>query len=311
MFKNFNFNTIIVLLLVTNFVANSQDIRVIDNKGTIKKIHIVSTDPGNLIQTGTDGGTYLPPNFLDLIVKKETIGYTFSAGFTQGNNGTNLFNINSTVTRTSAGQYSIVFDEPHPNGSNYPIVLGVEEDTGNRDGRIIQVVDNSQTANGFRVMILTGDNGGTADAIVDENWSFEVTATITVVTDIDQNNTNTTNNVIGTEDTSGVLLTNNFRDTSTFDLTFRNTTNSPVNWEIILDHVPYSTIPNLNLAPGDYVLTGTSNNGDGTFKYLFTSVNPIAAFDNFTISGDIVSPAGNTFGGGTPMGGTTITYYTR
>jgi hypothetical protein len=118
-----------------------------------------------------------------LTVTKETIGYVFSAAHTQGS-GANLFNINSSVSRTATGRYTVTLSSAHPNGVNYDITLGVQEDTGNRDGRIIQVVAGSQTATGFQVMILTGDNGGTADGIVDENWYFSVSDTKEVVTDI-------------------------------------------------------------------------------------------------------------------------------
>ncbi len=121
-----------------------------------------------------------------LSVTKEIIGYVFSAGKTTSS-GTNSFNINSSVSRTATGRFSVSFTTAHPNGSDYDIALGVEEDSTNRDGRIIQVVEGSQTANGFDIMILVGDNGGTADTYVDETWFFNVSATKEVVTDVSLN----------------------------------------------------------------------------------------------------------------------------
>lgn len=163
--------------------TNDLDILVTTATGVVEKKPLLAAETDNELTLGVNGGIYLEP----LTVTTQTIGYTFAAGLTQGNNGNNLFNINSSVTNTANGRYTVTFDTPHPNGANYSIVLGVEEDTGNRDGRIIQVVDNSQTANGFQVMILTGDNGTTADGFVEENWSFQVAATLSVVTNVTQN----------------------------------------------------------------------------------------------------------------------------
>lgn len=72
----------------------------------------------------------------------------------------------------SGGEYSIAFN-PALSGE-YSITLGVAEDRQNRDGRIIQWIDGTKSGAGFDVHILTGDNGGAADARVTEDWSFSI-----------------------------------------------------------------------------------------------------------------------------------------
>ncbi|RKM82876.1 hypothetical protein D7030_12015 [Flavobacteriaceae bacterium AU392] len=125
---------------------------------------------------GPAGADGVSPTFT---ITRETIGYIFAAGLTQGD-GTNLFNINSTVVRNSQGRYTVTFPTPHPNGANYVVTLGPE---GDRD--LItsnpHVNDNNKTANGFEISIVQGN------ALVDVNWSFNVTATRSVIVDIVQN----------------------------------------------------------------------------------------------------------------------------
>jgi len=141
---------------------------------------------GNDVTLSNSGGT--------ISFTKETIGYIFAALHHSGANGNGaiLYQINNSVTgssrttRTNTGRYNVRFSTPHPNGANYPISLGVRVD-GNRDGRIIQVVDGTQNANGFNVVILTGDNGTAADPYVDSHWYFNVSATKEVITNISVN----------------------------------------------------------------------------------------------------------------------------
>lgn len=90
----------------------------------------------------------------------------------------------STLTRTAPGQWSVVLTTPHPDGVNYHPSLTVEEQSANRDSVDIQVVQGTQTANGFDIMLTTGDNGGSEDTYVDAPWSFAVTAPTTVITGI-------------------------------------------------------------------------------------------------------------------------------
>lgn len=295
-------------------VSTDLDILIATPDGVVQKKPLLAAEADNQLTLGTNGGVYLPTATSNgpLNVQTQTIGYVFAAGLTQGNNGNNLFNINSSVTNTANGQYTVTFNTAHPNGANYSIVLGVEEDDTNRDARIIQVIDGSQTANGFSVMILTGDNGGTADPLVEENWSFQVAAEITVVTNVTQGTTPpvASTTPVGTEDTTGASLRLfNFADRSNrFQISLGNTTGNPVNYEILLSNVPYNSIP--NLSTGNYTVSAPSSNPDGTFNFLFTSTAPLAAFQNLIITGDFVTPNGNTFGG-QPTLPTTIRLFTR
>ena len=119
-----------------------------------------------------------------------TIGYIFASAHIDGvgsGQGTAPYALNSTVTRTSTGRYTIEFLVDHPSGNDYPITLGVQEDSVNRDGRIIQVVAGSQNASGFSVIIFVGDNGDDPDTEVDEDWYFSVPATMSVITNVEVN----------------------------------------------------------------------------------------------------------------------------
>ncbi|WP_397363587.1 hypothetical protein [Olleya sp. R77988] len=177
----------------TNIATNATDIADhiaadLDTDAT-NEIQTV-TSPDNSITVTPVGNNYqltLPSSATPSItLTKETIGYTFSSAFISGtNNATNnLFNINSTVTRTATGRYNVVFDNPHPNGPNYDVTFGADESVTLRDGIILHVVEGSRTANGFSVYLGTGDNGGTADLLVDTPWSYQVSDTKEVITNI-------------------------------------------------------------------------------------------------------------------------------
>ena len=122
-----------------------------------------------------------------LNVTKETIGYVFAASYIN-QNGTNTWhNINvnnSSISRTGTGRYSVTFLTNHPNGQYYDITFGYKGDN-QRDGRIIQV--RNQTANGFTIEVLTGDNSTTADILVNSVWYFSVSSTKEVVTGVSLN----------------------------------------------------------------------------------------------------------------------------
>ncbi len=85
----------------------------------------------------------------------------------------------------------------------------------------------------------------------------------------------------------------NFFDDGPFNpyqLQIRNTTGALLNYEVFVENVPYATIPGLNL--GNHTLI-TTNNGDGTFNYLFTSTAPIGPNATRQILGSgSPSPAG-------------------
>jgi len=148
--------------------------------------------------TGTDGqvlsSTGTGTDWVDntsntptLNVTKETIGYVFAASYVNWNGTNNWHNINVTnagITKNGTGRYTVNFTSSHPNGNYYDITFGYKGDNS-RDGRIIQV--RNQNSNGFEIEIMTGDNGTTADILVDSTWYFNVSATKEVVTGVSLN----------------------------------------------------------------------------------------------------------------------------
>ena len=120
----------------------------------------------------------------NLNVTKELIEYEKYRG--RSATGTTVQHVdNATMTRTAVGQWQVRFTGgTHPNGESYTPHLTAEEQLANRDGVIIQIVQGTQNASGFDVMMITGDNGGAADGFVDSPWSWGVEAPITVVTDV-------------------------------------------------------------------------------------------------------------------------------
>ena len=91
----------------------------------------------------------------------------------------------------------------------------------------------------------------------------------------------------------GKIVSDNFQDgeaNATFNLQVRNTNGGDVNWQALVENVPYATIP--GLAAGSYTLV-TTDNGDGTFNHLFTGTQTLVGFANITITGGIPDPPGN------------------
>ena len=126
----------------------------------------LDNDPNNEIQT-------LTPVFTTIYSEEY---YAIS------NNGTTQSDSrNATITRTGTGRWTVLFSAPHPDGANYHPSVTSYEDVTNRDARDIQVVEGSQTANGFDIQITTGDNGTGADTPVDTPWSFGVDAPVQVL----------------------------------------------------------------------------------------------------------------------------------
>jgi hypothetical protein len=76
---------------------------------------------------------------------------------------------------------------------------------------------------------------------------------------------------------------NNFR------LQFGNSTNTPIDYRVVIEEVPYSTIPNLNLGNHTHEVI---DNGNGTYDHIFRSTQALAAYGSTTISGSRVSPYG-------------------
>jgi hypothetical protein len=265
---------------------------------------------GQILSSTVTGTEWIDQSTPSLMVTKETIGYVFAAAHTLGN-GTNSFNINCSVNRTATGRYTVTFTTAHPNGANYDITFGAQVD-GNRDSRIVSVVQGTQTANGFDLILVTGDNGTTADTYVDEVWYFNTSATKEVVTDVTLTTTSTPTGSavtpIGVLDTANRFNIYNYGDVSSFALDFANTANSATDYEILISNAPYSTIP--NISAGNYTLTSSAN-GNGTYNHLITSTAPIGGNNsNITITGSQPSPSG-TNNGGQPNAPITITFYTR
>ena len=98
--------------------------------------------------------------------------------------GTTNIARNSTVTNTAVGQYTVSFITPHPDGADYEVLFGQDEDGADRDVVKLSVVEGSRTANGFDVQVTVDDNGAGADIYADEPWSFEVLREITVITNV-------------------------------------------------------------------------------------------------------------------------------
>lgn len=89
---------------------------------------------------------------------------------------------NITATRTGAGSWTITLSPAHPDGTNYHISTTTEEEGNLRDTPDITVVQGTKTATGFNIQITTGDNGGTADVLVDAPFTIGIDAPVTVIT---------------------------------------------------------------------------------------------------------------------------------
>ena len=77
-------------------------------------------------------------------------------------------------TNNDNREYVITFNQPHPQGANYvPHVHGISNEP-NGDEVKVNVVENSITANGFRVITTLDDNGQSSDQQVFLNFTFEV-----------------------------------------------------------------------------------------------------------------------------------------
>lgn len=99
---------------------------------------------------------------------------------------------------------------------------------------------------------------------------------------------------------TGSLTVFNFQDgesNNNFNLQVGNQTNTPVNWEVLLQAVPYSSIP--SITTGNYTMQVAPNGSN--FDILFTGTSPINAFNNITITGGQPSPVGVGTANGNPQ----------
>ena len=119
---------------------------------------------------------------------------------------------------------------------------------------------------------------------------------VTVLTNASSGETDTTDELSPSLSASnGELVFFNFSDQfNRFRAQIGNRTNAPLNWQMFVENVPYSDIPNID-ASAPYTLESQAN-ADGTFTYLFTGSTRIPAFGNITIAGFPISPPGNNTG---------------
>ncbi len=143
----------------------------------------VLTDNSDGTYTHDDGtgNTVVIDTNQSLTLTTEDIIVGHASGFQDGT--TTLQARNTTITRTAQGQYTVTFATPHPDGANYEVLFGVDEDAS-RDVSKVSVVKGTRTANGFDLIVTDDDNGAAADLLVDEPWSFEVLREITVLTNV-------------------------------------------------------------------------------------------------------------------------------
>lgn len=91
------------------------------------------------------------------------------------------------VTNTGVGTFAVTFANAHPNGVDYTVTWGAEED-GNGDVPKQHIVRGTQTATGFTFRNTVDDNG-TANDINNTNsgWHFQIPCQVEFVTDVQQN----------------------------------------------------------------------------------------------------------------------------
>ena len=115
----------------------------------------------------------------------------------------------------------------------------------------------------------------------------------------------------GTLDNTGHLNLNFFEDNNNFLLFVGNFSGQgPADFEVLLSNVPYSTI--VLTGAGGHVLTGTNDNGNGTFTHLITSgTTSVAGQPQVEITGNPTSPLGFSSGPAatSPVAPTTITFF--
>lgn len=190
----------------------------------------------------------------------------------------------ASITRTSTGFYNLVA----PAGAVVAIPTVVEA-PGTRDSIEIHM---GTSFTGGTLHISEGDNGGTANIPRDRPWSITWYGKKTMVVcdtvgpaDVFEPD------LISLPPADGKIVSDNFQDQPfvPFNLQVRNTTGNTVDWQALVENVPYATIPNLNL---NGALIQTVDNGDGTYSHMFTGES-IAPFQNIIITGGVVSPSGD------------------
>ena len=94
-------------------------------------------------------------------------------GYVNGTTGALNAGDGASISRTAAGSYTVTFDTAESD-ANYIVLLTVEDDRAGRDD--INITVDNQATTGFDVTVREGDNGTTADVLIDQDWYFQVLA---------------------------------------------------------------------------------------------------------------------------------------
>lgn len=90
-----------------------------------------------------------------------------------GADGTLFNGCNAEAEQVSTGIYQVTFPTTLSSPS-YAVTFGNINDGTTRDGRHIEVINGTQNASGFQYYVATGDNGVTADVLVNGQANFHV-----------------------------------------------------------------------------------------------------------------------------------------
>ena len=108
---------------------------------------------------GPAGATITSP--LDVYHAAGSVDSSGTANYIQG----------ATVSKTGTGVYSVSFTNSHPNGSDYAVLISMEQNSGDDD--FVPAYTN-QTPNGFDVEIGEQDNGTSPGVFIDWGFSFYI-----------------------------------------------------------------------------------------------------------------------------------------
>jgi len=233
----------------------------------------VSTDSNNSLQTGSDNGIYYSSPI-------KSFGKTNA-------NGSAAKIVNATVSKveSTTGQYQITFTSAM-NDADYIIQLSQpsRNGSGNDDPGIAYY---DQQTTGFKVRIGDNDNGGSDRSKFNSEFMF-------TVLDYTASSTGPTPGIIGALTTS--MVVDDFADgqygaANNFRFLIRNNTGKSINYQALIENVPYSYINGQSLKDYTYQVF---NNGNGTYNHLFTSTKKLKAWSSKDISGaNNIQPPGN------------------
>ena len=102
-----------------------------------------------------------------------TLQGVIAFGYVDGATGNLNSGDGASTSRSGTGSYTVTFDSAAAD-ANYIVLATIEEDSTTRDDINISV-DNQTTA-GFDITVREGDNGATADVLIDRSWFFQVLA---------------------------------------------------------------------------------------------------------------------------------------